>query len=116
VCSPTPSIPRAVNLGSIPPHRTCAVDRSETINLTVAAVVTQVLPNGNLVIQGRQEVRGDNSPRAHRSGIVRPEDISNVTRSGTTQIAEPAFLMADGPDYDVQQPRYGQQFLDCLAV
>ncbi|MDB5460936.1 MAG: flagellar L-ring protein, partial [Caulobacteraceae bacterium] len=36
---------------------TGTVNRQEKINLTVAAVVTKVMPNGNLVIQGRQEVK-----------------------------------------------------------
>src|SRR3546814_1537384 len=33
------------------------VDREEEINLRVAAVITQKLPNGNMVLYGRQEVR-----------------------------------------------------------
>mgnify|MGYP003327675792 CR=1 FL=1 len=33
------------------------IDREETVNLRIAAVVTQRLPNGNLVLFGRQEIR-----------------------------------------------------------
>jgi hypothetical protein len=34
-----------------------SVARSETMRMDVAAIITQVLPNGNFVIQGRQEIR-----------------------------------------------------------
>lgn len=65
------------------------ITRSETITLTVAAVVTGVLPNGNLIIQGRQEVTTNNELRELTvSGIVRPEDISSVNTISHTQIAE----------------------------
>jgi flagellar L-ring protein precursor FlgH len=65
------------------------ITRSETINLTVAAVVTGVLPNGNLIIQGRQEVTTNNELRELTvSGIVRPEDISSTNTINHTQIAE----------------------------
>jgi flagellar L-ring protein precursor FlgH len=65
------------------------ITRSETINLVVAAVVTGVLPNGNLIIQGRQEVTTNNEMRELTvSGIVRPEDISSTNTISHTQIAE----------------------------
>jgi flagellar L-ring protein precursor FlgH len=66
-----------------------SVSRSEQVNLTIAAVVTAVMPNGNLVIQGRQEVRTNREVRELTvAGIVRPEDISGANTIAHTQIAE----------------------------
>ncbi len=66
-----------------------SVDRAERLSLTIAAVVTAVMPNGNLVIQGRQEVRTNQELRELTvAGIVRPEDITSGNTIQHTQIAE----------------------------
>ncbi len=102
--------------GSTSNAGTGTVDRSETINLIVAAVVTQTLPNGNMVIQGKQEVRVNFEVREMTiMGVIRPEDISSTNTIDHTQIAE-ARISYGGRGHltDVQQPRYGSQLFDIL--
>ena len=75
--------------GDISANGSGSVSRSERVNLTIAAVITAVMPNGNLVIQGRQEVRTNRELRELTvAGIVRPEDISSANTIAHTQIAE----------------------------
>lgn len=93
-----------------------SVDRREDVQLTIAAIVTEVLPNGNLVVAGKQEVRVNYELRELTvTGIIRPEDISNANRIRHEQIAEARISYGGrGQLTDVQQPRYGQQLYDIL--
>ena len=91
-----------------------AVNRQEKISLTIAAVVSGVLPNGNLVIQGTQEVRTNAEVRQLTvAGIVRPEDISSANTIKHTQIAEARISYGGRGDISrVQKTPSGQSLIE----
>lgn len=88
--------------------------RSEDLELSVAAVVVEVLGNGNLVIQGSQEVRVNAELRVLTiGGIVRPVDIGPQNTISYERIAEARISYGGrGRLTEVQQPPWGQQILD----
>lgn len=92
------------------------IKRNETVTLRLAGVVTQVLPNGNLVIAARQEMRVNNELRELQvSGVIRPQDIASDNTVPHDRMAEARISYGGrGQLTDVQTPRYGQQALDVL--
>ena len=92
------------------------MNREEQVKLQVAALVTQVLPNGNMVVQGRQEFRVNYEVRELQlTGVIRPQDISSTNTVDYTKLAEARISYGGrGQLMDIQQPRYGQQLFDIL--
>jgi len=90
------------------------VERREDIRLSVAAVVSDVLPNGNLIINGSQEVRVNAELRVlNITGIVRPRDIAGNNTIDYDKIAEARISYGGrGRMSEVQQPPYGQRLFN----
>jgi flagellar L-ring protein precursor FlgH len=94
-----------------------AVSRTDTMDLLVAATVVEILPNGNLLITGNQEVRVNFEMRVlNIDGIVRPRDIATDNSVSYEKIAEARVSYGGrGRSMDVQQPPIGQQIMDVVA-
>jgi flagellar L-ring protein precursor FlgH len=95
---------------------TGVIKRTETVTLRLAGVVTQVLPNGNLVVAARQEVRVNSELRILQvTGVVRPQDIASDNTVTHDRLAEARISYGGaGQLTDLQTPRYGQQLMDIL--
>lgn len=116
-------LPSAVSLGSLVNTSSDrnisgdgSIERKETVNLKVAAVITQVLPNGNLVIHGRQETSINFEVRELQvAGVIRPEDVSSANTIQYEQIAEARVAYGGrGSISDLQRPRWGSEIVDIL--
>lgn len=93
-----------------------SIDRTDEIKLRVAGLITQILPNGNMVIHGKQEVLVNFEKRILQvDGVIRPQDISVQNTVNYDQIAEARIVYGgQGQITDMQQPRYGQQLYDII--
>src|SRR5947209_3281183 len=96
---------------------TGAITRTDKVVVHVAMLVTQVLPNGNLVVVGHQEMRVNYEIRDLQiTGVIRPQDISATNTISLDKIAEARVSYGGrGQLTDIQQPRYGQQLFDIIA-
>jgi flagellar L-ring protein precursor FlgH len=95
---------------------TGTLKRNETVTLRLAGMITQVLPNGNLVVAAKQEMRVNSELRELQvSGVIRPQDVASDNTVQHDRMAEARIVYGGrGQLSDQQQPRWGQQVLDIL--
>ena len=93
------------------------IKRTDTVTLRLAGVVTQVLPNGNLVVAARQEMLVNSELRQLLvTGVVRPQDIASDNTVTHDRMAEARIAYGGrGQLTDLQTARWGQQVIDILA-
>lgn len=93
------------------------IQRSETVAMSLAGEITQVLPNGNLVVTARQEMRVNDELRILTiSGICSPDDIASNNTVQSDDLAEARISYGGrGLVSAEQSPRAGQQILDDIV-
>ena len=88
--------------------------RSSSLDATVQVMVRQVLPNGNLFVEGHRVVLV-NSEEYHFyiSGVARPHDINEgITLSSLLLADADIQYTGRGALTDQQDPSYGQSFMN----
>ncbi|APX90986.1 flagellar basal body L-ring protein [Brevirhabdus pacifica] len=93
-----------------------SINRNETINLRIAALVVKKLPNGNLVVAGRQEVKVNQELRELRvAGIIRPEDVQMNNTISYDKMAEARIAYGGRGQLSRAQTRgYGEDVMDII--
>lgn len=92
-------------------------DRKDKVSVKVAATIIQILPNGNMYIKGRQELRLFNEVReVEIVGIIRPQDVSSSNTIPYEKIAEARISYAGRGDIsDMYSFPVGQQILNKIS-
>lgn len=90
--------------------------RSDSILGTVASRVVEVLPNGNLVIEGKKEtVLNSEKQYIILSGIIRPEDITAANTISSNYIADARISYSgDGVLGEKQNPGWLTRVIDVV--
>jgi flagellar L-ring protein precursor FlgH len=95
-----------------------AIDRSARVTGQVAARVVKVLPNGNLLIEGRRSVVvNDETQFITISGVVRHQDVTAANTVLSSQIADAEVQMEGrGILSEAQRPGILFRILDWLGL
>lgn len=91
-------------------------NREGTLIATVTAKVIEVMPNGNLVLEGRKELTiNDEKQILVLSGMVRPDDISSDNTIVSSKIADAqVYYVGDGVIQEKQSPGWMVRTLDYI--
>ncbi len=91
-------------------------DRSGQVTASIAARITEILPNGNLSLYGRRAMKVDNETQyIIISGVARPGDISSDNRVESVSLADSRIeYYGKGALADKQKPGWGNRIIDNL--
>ncbi len=89
-------------------------DRSGQITASIGSRVSEVLPNGNIVIYGRRDMKVNNENQTITVfGIIRPEDIGSDNHVKSTYLADAKIeYIGKGVLADKQKPGWGMRVVD----
>jgi len=89
-------------------------DRNGHIKAYISATVEMLLPNGNLFIKGKREIRVNHETQyLTLSGIIRPEDIGPDNEISSVYVADARIGYAGtGPVADKQKPGWLGRIVD----
>ncbi len=90
--------------------------QSNKLRGTITVTVVEVLPNGNLRVQGEKRLTiNDGHEYVRFSGIVRPVDIDDTNSVPSTQVADATIMYTgEGAMADVKQVGWLTRFFNSL--
>jgi flagellar L-ring protein precursor FlgH len=90
--------------------------RTDEFTARLSAEVIEILPNGNLVVESRTEIKNDDEvSTVTATGICRPEDISPVNTILSTQLHDLRIEKVNtGPLKDANSKGIFTEILDFL--
>jgi flagellar L-ring protein precursor FlgH len=93
-----------------------ATTRTGSLSATITARVMDVLPNGNLAVEGKREIYVNNEKKEILlQGVVRPRDIAFDNSILSTQIADAKVIYTGiGVVAEKQRPGWGQRLFDYI--
>ncbi|MGN7613257.1 flagellar basal body L-ring protein FlgH [Magnetococcales bacterium HHB-1] len=93
-------------------------DRSSSFVTSISCIVTEVLANGNLRIEGRKDLTINHENQyIILSGIIRPQDISNANVVRSPKIADARIeFSGEGDMNDQQRPSWLNRLYSAVRI
>jgi flagellar L-ring protein FlgH len=91
-------------------------DRSHSFNATVTCVVTEVLPGGNIILEGTKEIKVQKENMSMKiRGMARPQDVKAGNILESDRLADVSVdVRGIGSISDVQQPGFLTRLLNII--
>ncbi|HOM24956.1 MAG TPA: flagellar basal body L-ring protein FlgH [Thermosynergistes sp.] len=93
-----------------------STERTHRLQTQITCLVTEVLPSGNLVIEGVRDIRTNaETLKLHLRGVIRPQDVTPDNTIGSDNVANAElFVEGKGTLSRVQRPGLLTQLLQAI--